>query len=157
MRYLRNKTITYVGNRASESPCWKALLSVKETYLVGRQVILNMGDIVRLWLDRWLNDIALCSAFPLLFYISLAQEVTFQNVLQCDLNIPFSRRLSTGLLEQWNKIKNAVVLNPRVNIPEKVVWSLTPNKVFLQNLCTNSLKETLLGLIINGFGKLGSL
>jgi hypothetical protein len=107
--------------------------------------------------DPWLNDIALCSAYPLLFYISLAQEVTFQNVLKFDFNIPFRRRLSTRLLEQWNNIKNAVVLNPRVNIPEKVVWSLTPNKVFLQNLCTNSLKETLLGLIINGFGKLGSL
>jgi hypothetical protein len=137
---LRNKTIAYVGNRAFDSPCWEALLSVKETYLTGRQVILNMGDIVSFWLDPWLNDIALCSAFPLLFDISLAQEVTFQNVLQCDFSIPFRRRLSTGLLEQWNEIKNTVVLIPGVNIPYKVVCSLTPNKDFLQNLCTNSLK-----------------
>jgi hypothetical protein len=93
-----------------------------------------MGDIVKFWLDPWLNDIALCSAFPLLFDIYLAQEVTFYNVLQCDFNIPFRRRLSTGLLEQWNEIKNTDVLIPRVNIPNKVVCSLTPNKVFFYKI-----------------------
>jgi hypothetical protein len=62
-RYLRNKTVTSVGNRASDSPCWKALISVKETYLAGRQVILNLGDIVGFWLDPWLNDITCAQLF----------------------------------------------------------------------------------------------
>jgi hypothetical protein len=89
-----------VGNRASDSPCWKALLSVKETYLDSRQVVLNRGDIVMFCLDPWLNDIALFSAFPVLFDISLAQEVTFQQAIQCGFNIPFRRRLSPVLLER---------------------------------------------------------
>jgi hypothetical protein len=42
-RYLRNKIVTSVGNRTSDSPCWKALLSVEETYLAGRQVVLDRG------------------------------------------------------------------------------------------------------------------
>jgi hypothetical protein len=114
-----------------------------------------IGDIVRFWLDPWPNYIALCSAFLLLFDISLAQEVTFQQAIQRGFNIPFRRRLSPVLLEQWNEVKNVVVLVPRVNTIDQVVWSLTHKQdFFLQNLCINSWGETLLGLIINGFGRL---
>jgi hypothetical protein len=72
----------------------------------------------------------LCSAFPFLFDISLTQAVTFQQAVQCGFNIPFKGRLCPGLLEQWNYIKNDVVLIPRANTTDQVVWALTSNKIF---------------------------
>ena len=50
-RYLRNKTVTEVGTRFSDSPCWKALLKVKEVYLVGRKINIESGNIARVWMD----------------------------------------------------------------------------------------------------------
>jgi hypothetical protein len=50
-KYLKNKSVTSVKSRASDSPCWKIILSVRETCLNGRQVVLNAGNVVRFWLD----------------------------------------------------------------------------------------------------------
>jgi hypothetical protein len=75
--------------------------------------------------------------------------VTFQQAVQCGFNIPFRGRLCPGLLEQWNYIKNDVVLIPRANTTDQVVWALTSKKKILLNLCINSWRETFLGLIIN--------
>jgi hypothetical protein len=38
----------------------KSFLKVKETYLQGREVVLNKGDLVIFWLDSWLNGYKLC-------------------------------------------------------------------------------------------------
>jgi hypothetical protein len=55
-KYLRNKTVASVKPRVSDSPCWKSILKVKERYFEGRQVILNRGDVVRFWLDPWIEN-----------------------------------------------------------------------------------------------------
>jgi hypothetical protein len=46
-KYLRNKTVASVKTRMSESPCWKALMKVKEIYFKGRQLLVNKGNLVR--------------------------------------------------------------------------------------------------------------
>jgi hypothetical protein len=45
------------------------LLKVKEYYFVGRKVILNKGNLVRFWIDPWLNDTPLVESVPVLFDI----------------------------------------------------------------------------------------
>jgi hypothetical protein len=37
-RYLRNKLVASVSSRFSDSPCWKSLILVKDTYLAGRRI-----------------------------------------------------------------------------------------------------------------------
>ena len=51
-KYLRNKTVASVRPRVSDSPCWKNLLKVKDTYFCGRRITLRKGDIVRFWYDH---------------------------------------------------------------------------------------------------------
>jgi hypothetical protein len=53
---------------------WKGLLKVKDTYLCGREVILNSGNLISFWLDPWLNDTPLASSHPDLFDIFQAQD-----------------------------------------------------------------------------------
>jgi hypothetical protein len=39
--------VASVKTRMSESPCWKALMKVKEIYFKGRQLLVNKGNLVR--------------------------------------------------------------------------------------------------------------
>jgi hypothetical protein len=75
-KYLKNKTVTNVKARASDSPSWRALLKVNDYYLYGREVVLNKGDIVRFWLDPWEGDVSLAKKYPGLFNICHSQEDT---------------------------------------------------------------------------------
>jgi hypothetical protein len=79
-KYLKNKTVTNVKARASDSPSWRDLLKVQDYYLCGREVVLNKGDIVRFWLDPWEGDVPLAEKYPGLFNICHSQEVTFEQV-----------------------------------------------------------------------------
>jgi hypothetical protein len=88
-RYLRNRDVCSVKLRNTDSPCWKNLLKVKEIYLNGRKVELKRGNLVRFWLDPWLDNIPLNESHPLLFNISLVPDVTFEHVVQSVFNIPF--------------------------------------------------------------------
>jgi hypothetical protein len=72
----------------------------------------------------------MCASFPLLFAISLVQEVTSQHVIQCAFDVPFRRRMSPRVLALWNEIKTSAMTVSRLIIPNTVIWSLTPNKIF---------------------------
>jgi hypothetical protein len=126
-KYLRNKTVANVKARMPDSPCWKALLKVKEFYLKGRKVILNRGNIVRFWLDPWLNNTPLCESYPSLFDVCHAQEWTFEKVLSCNLVIPFRRRLCQVLQEHWDYIKNAAINYDRPLVSDGILWMLNAN------------------------------
>jgi hypothetical protein len=68
-RYLRGKTVASVVARFNDSPCWKALLKVKEHYFSGRQICLRNGNIMRFWEDSWDGEPPLCDIFPELYNI----------------------------------------------------------------------------------------
>jgi hypothetical protein len=46
-KYLRNKSVANVKTRFIDSPCWKALLNIKEVYMAVRKVLLKNGNLVR--------------------------------------------------------------------------------------------------------------
>jgi hypothetical protein len=48
-KYLRNNTIATITPRFNDSPCWKVLLKVKDTYFAGIKITLNNGNTTRLW------------------------------------------------------------------------------------------------------------
>jgi hypothetical protein len=68
-KYLRNKSLATVECRFNDSPGWKALLKVKDTYLVGRKTKLGNGNICRLWKNSINNERPLCETYPILFEI----------------------------------------------------------------------------------------
>jgi hypothetical protein len=59
----------------------ETLLKIKEHYFAGRKIILNKGDLVRFWIDPWLNNTHLFEAFPALFDICQWQDSTFEKSL----------------------------------------------------------------------------
>ena len=64
-KYMRNKTVNSIKCRASDSPVWRALLKVKDFYLLGRKVSLGSGNLVRFWKDVWLDNCSVMSGvFP---------------------------------------------------------------------------------------------
>ena len=46
-RYLRRDTIASVKGKTSDSPCWKAIMKVKDLYMAGRRVVIQSGNIAR--------------------------------------------------------------------------------------------------------------
>jgi hypothetical protein len=83
---------------------WKSLLQVKETYLAGREVVLNNGDLVCFVKEPWTDDPPWCDYFRALFDICQMQDCTIRSFVENDNNLPFRRCLHGFLLEQWNHI-----------------------------------------------------
>jgi hypothetical protein len=92
-KYLRNKSVANVTAKFNDSPCWKSLLKIKSTYLVGRKVNLRNGNICRLRQDSINNEIPFCIQFPNLFDLCLEKVCTIKEALDSNLVIPFRRTL----------------------------------------------------------------
>jgi hypothetical protein len=54
--YLRNKTIASMQSRFNDSPSWKALLTVKDTYMAGRKFVLGNDYICILWKYSFIDN-----------------------------------------------------------------------------------------------------
>jgi hypothetical protein len=129
-KYLRNKSLATVQCRFNDSPGWKALLKVKDTYLVGRKIKLGNGNICRLWKDSINNERPLCETYPVLFDICQEQDITVKDALDKDLIIPFRRTLRGDSLNRWNDIKTFLTSLVLTDNPDSVFWSLNENKLF---------------------------
>ena len=68
-RYLKNCSIATVKPRFSYPPCWKAILKVKDLYMMGRRIHIGASDIARLWKYPIKRLIPLCDKCPQLFDI----------------------------------------------------------------------------------------
>lgn len=88
----------------SDSPCWKALLKVKEYYFAGRKVVINSGNLARVWHDPWCAGSSFIEKIPELFDICQEQDGTLAELVDSDFVLPFGRRLQGGLLDQWHEL-----------------------------------------------------
>jgi hypothetical protein len=129
-KYLRRKTITNVTPKFNDSPCWKALIKVKDTYLAGRKISLGQGNICRLWKDTYMDDVPLCDLYPVLFDLCQMQDCTVQQCVDSNYVIPFRRRLHGSLLETWNRITSKLENLPLSSTPDRISWKLNRNGIF---------------------------
>jgi hypothetical protein len=129
-KYLRNKSVASVKQRAHDSPGWKNLMKVKDFYFARRKVLLRKGNLVRFWKDPWLDDIPLCESFLALFDICQGQDWTFERTMSCNLVIPFRRRMLPDMISQWEHIKNRAMSYPSSLDSDTVTWSLSANGCF---------------------------
>lgn len=103
-RYFSNKTVANVEPRFNDSPCWKALLKVKELYMVGRKIKLESGNLTRIWKDS-VNGLVLFSVqFPHHFDICTDQDCTVDSFYTVEVAFFFRRHLNPTLAEQWREM-----------------------------------------------------
>ncbi|XP_048552830.1 uncharacterized protein LOC125533101 [Triticum urartu] len=100
-RYFNNKTVANIRGRFSDSPCWKAIMKVKDSYMAGRKIIINSGNLTRVWHDPWVENIILKDRFPDLFSICHDQESTLASWVTSNYDLDFRHRLTGVLGEQW--------------------------------------------------------
>lgn len=104
-------------------------MKVKEIYLPGRKIIINKGDLVRVWHDPWMSDIPLKNCFPMLFDVCQQQNDTLAEFVSASYEMPFRRRLfgelTEQLLETFSKARD-FTLNSR----DTIAWSLTGKGLF---------------------------
>ena len=129
-RYLRNKTVTEVCARFSDSPCWKALLKVKEMYLVGRKINIESGNIARVWMDPINGLIPFRVQFPQLFSICTNPECTVDKVKLVEPSSFFRRGLNAELADQWRAIRDTVDSLTLSSTSDWVSWRLNQNGKF---------------------------
>jgi hypothetical protein len=144
-KYLRNKSVASVKQRAHDSPGWKNLMKVKDFYFAGRKVLLRKGNLVRFWKDPWLDDIPLCESFLALFDICQGQDWTFERTMSCNLVIPFRRRMLPDMISQWEHIKNRGMSYPSSLDSDTVTWSLSVNGCFSNKSMYQHLEKNLAG------------
>lgn len=129
-KYFRNKTVSSIKTRFNDSPCWKAIMKVKEVYMAGRQISLSNGRLVRVWKDMWLDKCVLMEKFPLLFSICQDPDISFSEFANKNFTLDFRRRIPPELQVQWDMIverARGVVLH---EAPDVVRWKLNPNGIF---------------------------
>jgi hypothetical protein len=90
---LRNKYVANVTTKYNDSRCWKSLLKIKDTYMVGRKINLKNGNICRLWKDSILDEIPFCIQFPNLFDLRMEKDCTIKEALYVNLVNHFRRTL----------------------------------------------------------------
>ena len=128
-KYLRNKTVVSVKFRFNDSPCWKAVMQVKEIYMAGRGIKLRDGSIIRFWKDACLDGDSLMNLFPELYDICQEMDITFKQAAHKNFDI-FRRRLSPGMIEHWNYIVNSAH-NINLSVDSDVIfWKWTKSGMF---------------------------
>lgn len=139
VRYFKRKTVANVQTRFSDSPCWKAIMKVKEVYMAGRKIKINHGDLVRIWQDPWLLDIPLKSRFPILFDICQDQDCTLADFVTNGYEIRFRRRLLLNLLSNGLRLFLVPRTFPLNDLPDTVAWAFNSK----ENFTTKSVYEWL--------------
>ena len=99
-KYFRSDTVASIKGKISDSPCWKAIMKVKELYMAGRQVSIQSGDIAKLWMDPIGDQLPFSEQFPRLFSICNYPDCTVKSGLVADPSSFFRRRLNHELEDQ---------------------------------------------------------
>jgi hypothetical protein len=130
INYMKNKLISLIKHRQSDSPVWSDLLKIRHIYLKGREFVVNNGKKISFWLDPWLEGNPLCSMYPILYELCLNQDSTVHEVSVSGWVVPFKIILPPLIRNVWYELArklNMVVLN---GDDDKLVWKWTPNKKF---------------------------
>ena len=94
-KYLRDKSLSQVEAKPTDSPFWKGLMKVKGVFFSCGSFIMGNGQRTRFWEDTWLGETSLSTQYPMLYKIVSSKNVTASQILsQNPLNISFRRLLS---------------------------------------------------------------
>jgi hypothetical protein len=130
LKNVKNSPICLIKHKQSDSPVWTNLPEVRHIYLSGRDFVVNNGESISFWLDRWTGDKPLCLEFPVLYYLALNQGCTVREIAERGWVVPFSINLPTIIRQQWYMLAaylSSIQLN---NEKDKPIWKWTKSKKF---------------------------
>jgi hypothetical protein len=130
-KYLKNKTLSQVTAKPTDSPFWKGLMGVKDDFFSRGSFTIGNGQQVRFWEDTWLGDSPLASQYPLLYNIVRRKNVLVADVLSnTPLNIEFRRTLTGNKWEAWIALVQRLILVTLSEEKDIFVWKLTMSGLF---------------------------
>jgi hypothetical protein len=144
-KYLRNKSVANVTCKFNDSLCWKSLLKIKDTYLVGRKINLRNGSICRRWKDSILDEIPFCNKFPNLFDLCMDKDCTINEAMDANLVIHFRRTSRGDNLMHWNAMKDRLRTLIISTDNDFISWPLNQNKIFSTKSVYHWLERNLTG------------
>jgi hypothetical protein len=101
-KYFRQKTLSEVQAKSTDSPFWKGLMEVKDDFLSRGFFKVGDGMGTRFWEDVWLGKVSLAQQYPSLYNIVHHKNVTVAHVLaQTPLNISFRWVLNGNKWTSW--------------------------------------------------------
>jgi hypothetical protein len=101
-KYLKDKTLSQVIAKPSDSPFWKGLMGVKDDFFMRGSMEVGNGQNTRFWEDAWLGDRPLCEQYPSLYCIVNQTNVSVAQVWNATpINIGFRRALSGNRWDRW--------------------------------------------------------
>ena len=109
-KYLRNKTISQMSRKPSDSHFWSGLMKVKDTFLGLGSFILKEGKQIRFWEDVWIGNQPFKVQYPSLYNLVCKKSDTVANVFETiPLNISFRRALVGHNLVSWHSLVSHLV------------------------------------------------
>ena len=78
--YLKNKTLSQVEAKPTDSPFWKGLMRMKREFFSKGYFKVGNGASVRFWEDVWLEDLPLAQQYPSLYNIVQHKNVLVSTV-----------------------------------------------------------------------------
>jgi hypothetical protein len=130
-KYLRQKTLSEVQVKPTDSPFWKGLMGVKEDFFSRGYFKVGNGTGSRFWEDTWLGKVSLAQQYSSLYNIVHHKNVTVVHVLaQTPLNISFRRVLNSNKWSLWFQLCRKLMMVHLNEEKDLFVWNFTPNGLF---------------------------
>jgi hypothetical protein len=131
-KYLRNKTLSQVKVKPTDSPFWKGLMGLKEIFFKNGSFTVGNGQKTRFWEDTWFGDTPLALQYPSLYNIVRRKSVLVADVLSNNpLNIEFRRSLNGNRWAVWLQLVQRLMGVTLTEEPDAFVWKLTTSGIFL--------------------------
>jgi hypothetical protein len=104
-KYLGIKSITQVDRKQGDFHFLSGLMKVKSSFLNMGYWIINNGEQVRFWEDKWLGNSSLKDKYQLLSSIVRRKNSSIASVMSTiPLNVPFRRALVGFNLIRWHNL-----------------------------------------------------
>jgi hypothetical protein len=101
-KYIKDKTLSQVQEKPTDSPFWKGLTRVKNDFFNRGSFKVGDGTSVRFWEDIWLGNAPLADQYSSFYNIVQRKNVLVANFLSHNpLNIEFWRVLNGNKWNDW--------------------------------------------------------
>jgi hypothetical protein len=130
-KYLKNKTLSHVSAKPTDSQFWKGLMSVKDDFFRRGVMKVENGQNTRFWEDTWLGNRPLCDQYPSMYRIVNHTNVLVAHVMnELPLNIGFRRALSDNRWDLWAHLVGRLMEVQLSENDDTFHWNLTQSGLF---------------------------